>query len=155
MGLINLDNYVCSNGVQKTSTYISFATETIYLRQNMDGTYSINANYRIFWDEAARNSNLSFIDLKSVQTTVAKDMLDCNLYGCLYEVLKQTYPNTVDALAAVASVPIAPIMPSIPVSIPVIPIMTVPVSIAPVVEPAPAPAPAPEEPVSEPVANGN
>ena len=146
MGLINLDNYVCSNGVQKTNTYISFANETLYLRQAaaVDGTmtYTVSANYRIFWDEAARNNGLSFIDLKSIVTTIPQDMLTSNMYACLYEELKKIYPNSIDTALRVASAP-APV----PVPAPVVeapaPVVEAP---APVVE---APAPVVEAPVVE------
>jgi hypothetical protein len=141
MGLINLDNYVCSNGVQKTNTYISFANETLYLRQAaaVDGTmtYTVSANYRIFWDEAARNNGLSFIDLKSIVTTIPQDMLTSNMYACLYEELKKIYPNSIDTALRVASAP-APV----PVPVPV-PVVEAP---APVVE---APAPVVEAPIVE------
>ena len=137
MGLINLDNYVCSNGVQKTDTYISFANETLYIRQAsaVDGTmtYTVSANYRIFWDEAARNSGLSFIDLKSIMTTIPQDKLPSNMYACLYEELKKIYPNTVDTALRVKADP-APVVPTPPNP------ASTPVT-APVVE-----APAPSEP---------
>jgi hypothetical protein len=104
MGLINNDVYVAQNGVQKAGTYISFAYETLYLNQMNNGgfnpngikaseNYSIRANYRIYWDKAARDAGMSFIDLKSVSTTVPYDMLQSNMYECLYEVLKTIYPN--------------------------------------------------------------
>jgi hypothetical protein len=151
MGLTNNDNYVCSNGVQKTGTYISFANETLYLRQAFNGqstqaTYTMNANYRVFWDEASRDKNMSFIDLKSVSVNVSKDMLGSNMYECLYEELKKIYPNTTDTLRGVATFP--PAAP-VPAPAPAEPVPSVP---------APAPAPAPTEPVpsvpapSEPVA---
>ena len=162
MGLINLDNYVCSNGVQKTDTYISFANETLYIRQAsaVDGTmtYTVSANYRIFWDEAARNSGLSFIDLKSIMTTIPQDKLPSNMYACLYEELKKIYPNTVDTALRVKADP-APVVPtppnpaSTPVTAPVVeapvtpaPVTPAPVTPAPVVE---APAPVTPAPVVE------
>ena len=153
MGLINLDNYVCSNGVQKTDTYISFANETLYIRQAsaVDGTmtYTVSANYRIFWDEAARNSGLSFIDLKSIMTTIPQDKLPSNMYACLYEELKKIYPNSIDTALRVKATPVVPTPPN-PASAPSEPApaptpVTAPVTPAPVVE-APAPvveAPAP------------
>jgi hypothetical protein len=115
MGLTNLDNYVCANGVQKTSTYISFANETLYVRQgpvdeNGLPTYTVNANYRVFWDQAAREAGLSFIDLKSVNACLSEEMLNNNMYGCLYEALKQIYPNTMDR-SAPAPAPEAPVNP--------------------------------------------
>jgi hypothetical protein len=127
MGLINLDNYVCSNGVQKTGTYISFANETLYMRQGpLDAnglpTYTVNANYRIFWDQASREAGLTFIDLKSVNACVSKDMLTSNMYGCLYDALKQIYPNTADELKAAPDAPVpvpVPVVPDAPVPVPV------------------------------------
>ena len=173
MGLINLDNYVCSNGVQKTDTYISFANETLYIRQAsaVDGTmtYTVSANYRIFWDETARNNGLSFIDLKSIVATIPQDMLTSNMYACLYEELKKIYPNTTDTALRVKAAPVVPTPPnpaSTPAPTPVVeapaPVTPAPVveAPAPVVEapapvtPAPAPvtpAPAPSEPAPAPV----
>jgi hypothetical protein len=144
MGIINNDVYECSNGVQKAGTYISFATETLYLVQNYPGTlipmpdqafpsssvpsYNVRANYRIFWDQAAREAGKSFIDLKSVNATLTKEQLNSNIYEILYEELKKIYPNTSDELRAVAPVADAPAE-------------SAPVADAPA-ESAPAPAPA-------------
>jgi hypothetical protein len=146
MGLINLDNYVCANGVQKTDTYISFANETLYLRQAMavDGTmtYTVSANYRIFWDETARNNGLSFIDLKSIVTTIPQDMLTSNMYVCLYEELKKIYPNTTDTALRVKSAPApAPVVEA--------PVTPAPETPAPVVEAPETPAPVTPAPVVE------
>ena len=152
MGLTNNDNYVCSNGVQKTGTYISFANETLYLRQAFNGqstqaTYTMNANYRVFWDEAARDKNMSFIDLKSVSVNVSKDMLGSNMYECLYEELEKIYPNTTDTLRGVATFP-----PSVPVPAPSVPAPAEPVPSVPApAVPAPSdPVPAPSDPVPAP-----
>jgi len=137
MGIINNDVYVCSNGVQKSGTYISFATETIYvvqnngsmtpmpnqvtLPQNGTPTYNVRANYRIFWDQSCRVQGKSFIDLKSVNTILTVDQLNNNIYSILYDQLKTIYPNSTDELvyAAPASVdpsasaPVPPV-PSVP-----------------------------------------
>ena len=124
MGIINNDVYVCSNGVQKTGTYISFATETIYVVQNYGGMampmpgqgsvstssgYNVRANYRIFWDQECREAGKSFIDLKSVSTTLTSSQLDSNIYAVLYEELKKIYPNTSDELRAAPVAPVAPV----------------------------------------------
>ena len=155
MGLINLDNYVCSNGVQKTDTYISFANETLYIRQAsaVDGTmtYTVSANYRIFWDETARNNGLSFIDLKSIVATIPQDMLTSNMYACLYEELKKIYPNTTDTALRVKATPVV-LTPPNPASAPSepapAPVVEAPAPVtAPVVEaPAPVTAPVVEAP---------
>jgi hypothetical protein len=154
MGLINLDNYVCSNGVQKTDTYISFANETLYIRQAtaVDGTmtYTVSANYRIFWDETARNNGLSFIDLKSIVATIPQDMLTSNMYACLYEELKKIYPNTTDTALRVRSAPVvtpspAPVVPA-PAPVTPAPVVEAPVTPAPVVEAPVTPAPVVEAP---------
>jgi hypothetical protein len=105
MGILNLDNYVASNGVQKTGVYISFANETIYVRQAYNSTaanpaYTVNANYRIFWDQQSREGNLSFIDLKSVNACVSQSMLSESMYACLYAELKKIYPNYQDVFDA-------------------------------------------------------
>ena len=146
MGIINNDVYVCSNGVQKTGTYISFATETIYVVQNYGGMampmpgqgsvstssgYNVRANYRIFWDQECREAGKSFIDLKSVSTTLTSSQLDSNIYAVLYEELKKIYPNTSDELR-VAPVTAAPVT-----AAPVAPVTAAPVESAPA-ESAPA-----------------
>ena len=116
MGIINNDVYVCSNGVEKTGTYISFATETIYVVQNYSGMmpmpgqtatgnstgYSVRANYRVFWDQDCREAGKSFIDLKSVSATLTSEQLNANIYSILYEQLKVIYPNSDDELTAKA-----------------------------------------------------
>ena len=124
MGIINNDVYECSNGVQKVGTYISFASETIYLVQTspsipfpMPGqtipsssgrSYNARANYRIFWDQAAREAGKSFIDLKSVNVTLTVEQLNSNIYQLIYEELKKIYPNTSDEFRAAAPVADAP-----------------------------------------------
>jgi hypothetical protein len=116
MGIINNDNYVCSNGVEKVGTYISFATETIYVVQNYaaipngsTNEYSVRANYRVFWDKDCREAGKSFIDLKSVSTVVTAEQLNNNVYTILYEELKKIYPNSIDEKSlAAASQPAAP-----------------------------------------------
>ena len=151
MGIINNDVYECSNGVQKAGTYISFATETIYLVQNYSGmntpsaerNYSARANYRIFWDQAAREAGKSFIDLKSVNVTLTGDQLDSNIYQIMYEELKKIYPNTSDELRAVVpveSTPVVPVADAPAESAPVAPVADAPAESAPVAPVADAPA---------------
>jgi hypothetical protein len=146
MGIINNDVYECSNGVQKAGTYISFATETIYLVQNYPGTfapmpdqslpsssdrnYSVRANYRIFWDQAAREAGKSFIDLKNISATLTKEQLNSNIYEILYEELKKIYPNTSDELRAVAPVESSPAVPA------PAPVSDAPAESAPVADPS-------------------
>ena len=127
MGLINTDVYSAPNGVQKAGTYISFANETLYVVQsslnsglsappmledpNIQGPlptepmYFIRANYRIYWDEDARLSGKGFIDLKQVSTKIPLSQLSNNLYDVLYNVLKQTYPNSSDCLRSQDIIP--------------------------------------------------
>jgi hypothetical protein len=143
MGIINNDVYVSSSGVQKSDTYISFASETVYLTQNptiSNGTalYSVRANYRIYWDQAARESGKSFLDLLSVSTQVTRDQLGDNLYTQLYEVLKTIYPNHSDENRS-----IAPVAPSVSSSAPSAPS-------APAAEPAPSSPSEPAAPAAEP-----
>ena len=140
MGIINNDTYECSNGVQKAGTYISFATETIYLVQNYpdmfgqtapsstDRSYNVRANYRIFWDQAAREAGKSFIDLKSVSVNLTAEQLNSNVYQILYEELKKIYPNTSDELRAAAPVESAPVESA--------PVESAPVESAPVADPS-------------------
>jgi len=132
MGLINNDVYTASNGVQKTGAYICFANETLYLTQqgtfaaglpsgdaeaSSEPLYHVRANYRVFWDKDARESGKGFIDLQSVSTTVPSSQLSSSLYERLYDVLKQTYPNSVDELT-VRAPPAPPAAPSVPVPVP-------------------------------------
>lgn len=145
MGLINNDVYVASNGVEKVGTYISFATETLYLRQNSvvsgDQTYSVNANYRIYWDQECREMGKSFIDLKSVSANLTAAQLNGNLYEALYDALKLIYPNTGNTrVAAPSQVTPAPsqVTPAEPSQV------TAPAP----AEPSQVTAPAPAEPVA-------
>lgn len=114
MGLINNDTFTASNGVQKAGTYISFNNETIYLRKQSQYSplypantaiptdsskiYMVNANYRVFWDKAAKDDGKSFIELRNVATFVSESELNGNLYAVLYEELKKQYPNSEDEL---------------------------------------------------------
>ena len=125
MGLINNDVYTASNGVQKTGAYVCFANETLYLTQqgfmgaalpsdapSDEPVYHVRANYRVYWDKDARDSGKGFIDLQSVSTTIPRSQLSSSLYERLYDVLKQTYPNSVDEL----TVRVAPAPPAAPVA---------------------------------------
>jgi hypothetical protein len=128
MGIINNDVYECSNGVQKAGTYISFATETLYLVQSYssmsglmpgqtapsspDRNYNVRANYRIFWDQAAREAGKSFIDLKSLNVVLTAEQLNSNIYQLMYEELKKIYSNSSDELRVVA--PVVPVVPVAP-----------------------------------------
>jgi len=115
MGIINNDVYICSNGVQKAGTYISFASETLYVVQNYNMTnssspasYNVRANYRIFWDQACREEGKTFIDLKSIHVTLTSEQLNSNIYSILYAELKTLYPNSVDetSIPVVADAPV-------------------------------------------------
>jgi hypothetical protein len=61
-----------------------------------EALYQVNANYRIFWDKAARDAGKSFMDLRSVSAQVPESQLSGNLYGMLYEELKKQFPNSAD-----------------------------------------------------------
>jgi hypothetical protein len=169
MGLINNDVYTASNGVQKTGAYICFANETLYLTQqgfmgavpssdasSSEPVYHIRANYRIFWDKEARESGKGFIDLQSVSTTVPRSQLSLSLYERLYDVLKQTYPNSVDELT-VRAPPAPPAAPVPAAAEPVVPVESAPAASEPAAsEPAAPSEPAAAEPsapaASEPAA---
>jgi hypothetical protein len=103
MGLINNDLFVAWNGVEKSGTYVSFSAEAITLHQKRaataesPATYNVHANYRIFWDKAAKDAGKTFMELRRVEITVTEAELSANLYGLLYAELKKTYPNAVDA----------------------------------------------------------
>jgi hypothetical protein len=152
MGIINNDVYECSNGVQKAGTYISFATETIYLVQNYSGmntlsserNYNARANYRIFWDQAAREAGKSFIDLKSVNVTLTVEQLDSNIYQIMYDELKKIYPNASDELRTVVPVESAPVVPVADAPAESAPVADAPAESAPVAD-----APAESAPVAD------
>ena len=79
--------------------------------------YHVRANYRVYWDKDARDSGKGFIDLQSVSTTIPRSQLSSSLYERLYDVLKQTYPNSVDELTLRVA-PAPPAAPSAPVPAP-------------------------------------
>ena len=79
--------------------------------------YHVRANYRVYWDKEARESGKGFIDLQSVSTTVPRSQLSSSLYERLYDVLKQTYPNSVDELT-LRTPPAPPAAPVAPVPVP-------------------------------------
>ena len=181
MGLINNDVYTASNGVQFTGGYISFASETLYLRQASSGSagsasssYTLNANYRIYWNQDCREKGLGFVDLKSVSVSCSSSELNNNSYSLLYEELKRVYPNTSNEVKAAPapapapaapapsapaapapsdpSAPSAPSAPSDPSPAPSAPSDPSPAPSAPS-DPAPAPsAPAPSDPAPAPSA---
>lgn len=150
MGLINNDTYTASNGVQKVGTYIAFSNETLYISQASstgaagqspsEPMYMMRANYRIFWDKAARDAGKSFLDLQSVSTVVSLSQLSNNPYTILYDVLKGVYPNATDELQVAA--PVVPVAPAEPVAEPAAPVAD---PVAPAAEPA-------SEPVADPSA---
>ena len=144
MGLINNDTYTASNGVEKVGTYIAFSNETLYVSQASsmgaagqtasEPMYAVRANYRIFWDKAARDAGKNFLDLQSVSTVIPLSELSNNPYNILYEELKKKYTNASDELR---------------VAVPVVAPVADPV----VADPAPAAEPAPvAEPAAEPAA---
>ena len=96
MGIINNDPFIASSGAEKVGTYISFNSETLYLRKATVNTYTVNANYRIFWDKAAKDANKPFMELRTVSTQVAEADLSGSLYTLLYAELKKLYPNSTD-----------------------------------------------------------
>ena len=109
MGIINNDLFELSNGVQKVGTYISFNSETIYLRRNstsptllypavINSNYVINANYRIYWDKAAKNSGKNFMESRFISVILSEQQLNINPYVALYNRLKEIFPNVVDDL---------------------------------------------------------
>ena len=118
MGLTNPDVFVFNNGVEKANTYISFANETLYVRQGQpsppgtmmpsgpgmsigagDRLYRINANYSIYWDKQARFSGKPYIQQGYVTATF-EDPTPINVYEILYDVLKQSvFPNAFDSIA--------------------------------------------------------
>lgn len=99
MGLIVNDKYTASNGVEKTGVYISFNSETIYLRKDNDANkYNVRANYRVYWDKQAKDSSKQFVELHSVSVSIPAEELNCNLFTCLYAELKKKYANSVDSI---------------------------------------------------------
>lgn len=101
MGIIYPETISMRNGVVKAGTYMSFANETIYIRQgNMlsptDRMYHVNANYNIYWDKDTRFRGLPHIQQESIQASLSN--MNVNIYDQLYAVLKNTYPNSEDCL---------------------------------------------------------
>lgn len=121
MGLINNDVYtVPSNGVENNGTYISFHNETIYLNKVSTDSYSVRANYRIYWDKECRDMNMSFIDLKQIAVSLTPTELNNNIYTVLYTKLKELYPNSTDEISS-GTEPVVPVLPVAPVA-PVAPV---------------------------------
>jgi hypothetical protein len=58
--------------------------------------YSVHANYRVFWDKAARDAGKAFLELRSVSTEVTESQLQHNLYEVLYAKLRESYVNCED-----------------------------------------------------------
>ena len=82
MGLTNTASYTATNGAVATGTYISFAHENLYLRQvdsnagaGAVSQYKLHANYRVYWNQSTRNSNIGFIDLKPISITITISFL--------------------------------------------------------------------------------
>jgi len=105
MGLTNTASYTTNSGVVVSNSYISFAYENLYLKQ-VDAnagagsvtTYKLHANYRVYWNQSARNNNLGFIDLKPISITLTSAQLSSNPYTLLYNQLKTVYASTTDVL---------------------------------------------------------
>ena len=120
MGLINEATVTLSTGVEKAGTYISFANETLYLTQgygqdaSLPTTYQLRANYRIFWNKAAREEGKPFIDLQSVSVQLTASELAGNPYEALYAYLKTVYPSYVDEIRAAPAAPADPAAPAAP-----------------------------------------
>jgi len=99
MGLIVNDTYTASNGVEKAGVYISFNSETVYLRkENDENKYNVRANYRVYWDKQAKDAGKQFVELNSVSVSIPAEDLGSNLFACLYAEIKKKYVNSTDSI---------------------------------------------------------
>jgi hypothetical protein len=63
----------------------------------LESCYHVHANYRVFWDKAARDAGKAFIELRSVSALVGESQLNTSLYEVLYKELQVKYPNSIEA----------------------------------------------------------
>lgn len=126
MGLIIHDSITFNNGVSASGTYLSFFNQSVtitpgvspqYLVQQnyqspsssnifvgaanvfSDVQYTINCMYRIWLNQAVRESGGESLKAGSVTCPITKDQLSQPIFGILYEYIKQNmYANASDEI---------------------------------------------------------
>jgi len=112
MGIIYLDTYTTSHGLNKKGVYISFSCEPITFTKKCsydpyglyqsniptelieDREYIIRTHYRIWWDQDAHDMGKPFIDRIKLNMTLLDPKV--MVYQTLYEELKRIYSSYCD-----------------------------------------------------------
>jgi hypothetical protein len=91
MGIL-VPESVLPSGIAISNVYMSFTSETIYVRKNQT-KYSISSWYRVYKDDTKQlDSNIRIPILCEV------DDISQGVYEILYDKLKEHYPDSFDVI---------------------------------------------------------
>lgn len=111
MGIIYLDTFTTSHGLEKKEVYLSFSHEPVTIIRKYthdpygpyhpdhlfstelieDRMYVLSAHYRIWWDQDAHDMGKPF--LQRIKLSIEIEHPDIPLYTKLYDELKALYPH--------------------------------------------------------------
>jgi len=95
MGLINNDSYETPFGTSLTGTYISVATNTMYVFRVETG-YMLRYTATVWATQEARTEGKASVSTTRYGVTLTGEQLAQGIYDLAYADLKTKYPNTTD-----------------------------------------------------------
>jgi hypothetical protein len=97
MGFIVVDSIeVGQSGVTLDHAYVAFGRETLRLRGNSDGTYTVECMAKLYKSKAAYNNGKAPLDSFLAQEILNENQLNGNLFRRLYNILKARFSQTQD-----------------------------------------------------------
>lgn len=99
MGIIINDTLLFANGLSASDTYCSFYRASIELMKHDESvvtSYSVRGSACIFCSKDYRDESKPILDRVNVSVTLTQNQLESNMYGHLYEALKEKYESTSD-----------------------------------------------------------
>ena len=99
MGIIINDTLHFANGLSASKTYCSFYRDSIELKKQDESSvtsYTLRGSACIFCCKGFRDASKPILDRVNVSVTLSKNQLESNIYGHLYEALKEQYESTSD-----------------------------------------------------------
>jgi hypothetical protein len=87
---------VGNSGVSIANAYVSFGRETLRLRGNANGTYSVECSAKVYKNKQAYQAGKAPLDVYLVRETLTENQLNGNLFRRLYNILKARFTSTDD-----------------------------------------------------------
>lgn len=87
---------VGQSGVTLSNAYVAFGRETLRLRGNSDGTYTIECMAKLYKSKAAYRNGKAPLDSFLAQEIITENQLNGNLFRRLYNILKTKFTGTQD-----------------------------------------------------------